>query len=449
MTTDSTIDAQWTSGFGPLKGDLKEGAVATATQRVIDGRQIQTVFQPLVHLATDEVVGYEALARGPEGSPVESPLVLLRAARAAGRLAELDWICAATAYRAAAEARLHPSTSIFINFEASTLLTPCPADLLTLIRSAQDRLRVLVMINEAQLIADPGRLFEALAQAREIGWGVALNNVEVSPSSLALLPLAHPDVIKIDLGRLRDNPLALAERGDAARMYSEQTGASMLVAGIEDGDDVQLARSIGAQYGQGWHHGGPAALPATSAVPRSVFPLLPAPTMTVQPTPFELIREHSPTSIIERRFLEPLCHYLVEQVDRNGPRALLLSSYPNGRSMPAGYYEKLSRLFDRAAFSVVFGPGLATVTQPYLRTGELDLADPMGPEWDVLVLGPHYVGALVARDLGDDGPVEHRRVEYAITHDRELVVTAARGFLRRVNAHAPGSFSDGASHPRA
>jgi EAL domain-containing protein (putative c-di-GMP-specific phosphodiesterase class I) len=412
------------------------GTLAEVVDQVIDGRRVQTLFQPLVHLATDEIVGYEALGRGPQASPLASPLTLLAAARSAGRLAELDWVLAASAYRAAAQVALHPSMSLFINFEAATLLTACPADLLHQIRHAEDHLRVLVTIDEAQLRSEPGRVFDALAEAREIGWGVALHNVEAGPASLALLPLAHPDVIELDLRRMKGDPVGFVERGDGARMYAEETGASVLVSGIEVPDDLQLARSIGAQYGEGRYFGGPADLPSYRTVPRAVFPLLSPPAPHTKETPFEIVRERCATAIVERRFLEPLVSYLGEQVDHNGPRALFLACFPNGRAVPAGSYARLRELFGRAAFSVGFGPSLERIDTAYLRTGELALIDPMGAEWDVIVVGAHYCGALVAREVGDEGAPESRRVEYALTHDHDLVLAAARSFLRRVGTGA-------------
>ena len=66
--------------------------------RVINQRLVHTFFQPLVHLADSEVVGFEALSRGPEGTDLENPLALFEAAKEAGRLEELDWLCASSAF---------------------------------------------------------------------------------------------------------------------------------------------------------------------------------------------------------------------------------------------------------------------------------------------------------------------------------------------------------------
>ena len=56
--------------------------------------------------------------------------------------------------------------------------------------------------------------------------------------------------------------------------------------------------------------------------------------------------------------------------------------------------------------------------------------DPLRGEWNVIAVGPHQAAALVARDLGDTGAEPDRRFDFAVTHDRALVVEAARSLLR-------------------
>ena len=54
----------------------------------------------------------------------------------------------------------------------------------------------------------------------------------------------------------------------------------------------------------------------------------------------------------------------------------------------------------------------------------------------MIMVGPHFAAALVARDCGDDGPDADRRFDFVITHDRDLVVRAAQPLLDKL---APAS----------
>jgi hypothetical protein len=48
------------------------------------------------------------------------------------------------------------------------------------------------------------------------------------------------------------------------------------------------------------------------------------------------------------------------------------------------------------------------------------------------VVGSHYAGALIARDCGDAGPEIDRRFEFLVSHDRALVLEAARSLLSKL-----------------
>ena len=86
--------------------------------RDVIGRDlVEMVFQPIVDLRSRRVVGYEALARGPAGSSLESPAALFSAARAEGHDYELDLTCRVSALREALRANVHRDVAIFINVE--------------------------------------------------------------------------------------------------------------------------------------------------------------------------------------------------------------------------------------------------------------------------------------------------------------------------------------------
>jgi len=71
-----------------------------------------------------------------------------------------------------------------------------------------------------------------------------------------------------------------------------------------------------------------------------------------------------------------------------------------------------------------------------VRGAAIDPGDRLGQEWNVVVVGPYFSAALVARDLGDDGADRHRRFEYALTYERPVVIETARALLRRLGPAA-------------
>jgi EAL domain-containing protein (putative c-di-GMP-specific phosphodiesterase class I) len=79
----------------------------SAIGEVLRHGRVHSVFQPIVRLDNDAVVGYEALARGPAG-PMERPDRLFAEASRAGRLAELDELCRRSALNGAIAAGVVP-----------------------------------------------------------------------------------------------------------------------------------------------------------------------------------------------------------------------------------------------------------------------------------------------------------------------------------------------------
>jgi EAL domain-containing protein (putative c-di-GMP-specific phosphodiesterase class I) len=203
--------------------------VAGELARIIDGRMVRAVFQPLIDLASGDVVGFEALARGPAGSMLESPGALFEAAYGIGRVAELDWVCRAAAFEAAARAELDSALRLFVNCEPASLGVACPDDLWPVVDVAERRLRVVMEVTERAVARDPAGLLGAVARARAVGWGVALDDVGAEPASLAVMPFVRPDVIKLDLRLVQGRTTAeVARIVNAVRAQAELTGARIL-----------------------------------------------------------------------------------------------------------------------------------------------------------------------------------------------------------------------------
>ncbi len=86
----------------------------------------------------------------------------------------------------------------------------------------------------------------------------------------------------------------------------------------------------------------------------------------------------------------------------------------------------------KASLVGALGVGVPARPGVGIRGAGLAPGDRLGGEWDVVVVGPHFAGAFVARDLGDDTADPDRRFEYFMTYDRDLVTGAARALLRHL-----------------
>ncbi|MEU4689722.1 EAL domain-containing protein [Actinoplanes sp. NPDC023714] len=397
---------------------------------VLDRRAVTPVFQPLLDIATGALIGYEALSRGPAGTPWESPAALFAAARVAGREAELDWICRAVAYRAALEAGLDDRVTLFVNMEPTAWRIACPPDLAPVVEQARRRLRVVTEMTERVIADDPAALLSAAASCRDAGWGVALDDVGADPMSLALMPFVHPDVVKLDMGLLHapDDPHT-ARVVAAVSAYAEASGATVLAEGIETAEQLATARTMGATVGQGWYYGRPG--PLTTRIGQTArLPMLARP-IEDDRTPFEIVSRHRAVTRTNKKQLMPMSRHL-EALAGDGPEPpVLLACFQEARHFTPATRVRFGRIARRSPMVAALGAGLDREPAPGVR-GACFGDDRLRGEWNVIVLGPHRAAALVARDLGDDCAEPDRRFDFALTHERDLVVRAARSLLRHL-----------------
>lgn len=95
----------------------------------------------------------------------------------------------------------------------------------------------------------------------------------------------------------------------------------------------------------------------------------------------------------------------------------------------------------------MFGTGLGREPVTGVRGADLRENERLVGEWNVCVVGAGESRALLARDLGDDGPDVERRFAYLVTEDPEVVLPAARSLMRRIAAGAPTSAGPGPTPP--
>jgi EAL domain-containing protein (putative c-di-GMP-specific phosphodiesterase class I) len=415
----------------PTTGPRTGPTTGWSIQAVLDEQAVRTLFQPIVHLESGTVVGFEALTRGPAGSALESPMALLQAAAAAGLVGELDWLCRVSAMRTAADSGLPPSLSWFVNVEPAGLDTACPQHLLPDLARASTDLRVVLEIAERDIHHHVGALLHVTDQARRNTWGVALDDVGVEAGSLALLPLLRPDVVKLDMSLMdalnRDTAASVVA---AVSAYAEHRGAVVLAEGIETEQQQRLAKIFGAQYGQGYRFGRPGPLPATVPAPRQVIPLRQHVEPVEDTTPFQVLREHIKPRHATQAEIAHIGAYLQHQAASTVEPGVVLAHFQHTAFLTDTARAHLRRITDSNALTILLADDLPDTSEANYRTTRLPAGSPMAREWVVIVLRPHYAAAFAAHDRGNPVPDPDRTLDYLVTHNRDLVVAAARTFIR-------------------
>jgi EAL domain-containing protein (putative c-di-GMP-specific phosphodiesterase class I) len=417
-------------------------AIAETASGLLRDGTLRAIYQPIVELTEGRPVGYEALARGPVGSTLEFPDALFAAAREEGVLGAFDRACREHALVQALESGMGGDDLLFLNVEPEGLRNDGVLDRIG--EEGLGRVSVVVELTERALASRPSEVLAAVHWLRSRGCRIALDDVGVDPRSLGLMPFVGPDVIKLDRGLTQDTiPAASTARViNAVRAEAERSGAVILAEGIETEAHLRRALAMGAKLGQGWFFGrpGPLDLDATgeparpgpacvpTAVPRRVAEDID------RRTPFERIADPGSALVGDKRLLLSLSHQLEQEAFAVEGEAVVLATFQDARFFTDRMRRRYERIAEKASLVGALGVGVPRCPGRGIRGAGLASDDPLRGEWDVVVVGPHFAGAFVARDLGDEGADAERRFEYFMTYERDRVTAAARALMRHLIA---------------
>lgn len=238
-------------------------------QQLLDGAGPTMVVQPILQLATGALVGVEALARFPDGTPD----AWFADAAAAGLGVELEL----AAIRAALSLldRLPAHAYLSINASPATITNP---DLLQLLRQAPTE-RLVLELTEHTAITDYDALAAPLNRLRWSGVRLAVDDAGSGYASLQHILNISPDIIKLDRALVADidTDPARASLTSSLITFAQRIGADLVAEGIENAPEHHALQHLGIRYGQGFHLARP--MPARS------LPDYPHPHPHPQPAP--------------------------------------------------------------------------------------------------------------------------------------------------------------------
>jgi EAL domain-containing protein (putative c-di-GMP-specific phosphodiesterase class I) len=389
-----------------------------ARRHGFDPRDIEPVYQPILDLRDGSIVGYEALARGRGDNGSASPAALFAAAREAGLVDELDRACRDAALEGALAAGLGAPFALFVNADGRALEDDLPG-------IAPSGPTFVLDVTERALVERPEPLLRALTELRTRGWGISLDDVGADSRSLALMPVLHADVIKLDLRLLRGRSAEdVARIVTAVGAEAEQRMATVLAEGIDSEEQLAVALAAGATLGQGFLLGEPTPLPSVLPTPGRALRLTSSGGVPENAIPFQRVTNWRRPTRGSLELAERTAGLLTAQAAALGETGLLLAAAPDGGALPDGQMKRYRGLARRIGFVGVLG-GEAAAAGNGIRGGPLPPGDPLHGTWTEVVLGPGYGACFVARQ--DDG-----EWLFATSYDRETVVECAVVLMARM-----------------
>lgn len=228
-------------------------------QLVIEGR-IRSVYEPIVDVESRTVFGYEALARGPEGTELHSPMKLFAMATEQDLLFQLDCLCRRSGLDGARE--LPGGAKLFLNVRPTTIHDPgFQAEALerTLAHCQLSPSDVVFEISEQESIENFAIFREVRDYYGNLGFQIALDDTGAGYASLEAVMELAPDFIKVDRAFVAgvDEDPARQELLRALQSVAERIGSRIIGEGLDTLSELETLGRLGIEFGQGWLFGKP------------------------------------------------------------------------------------------------------------------------------------------------------------------------------------------------
>lgn len=252
--------------------DMNWCALEESLREIISQGLIQSVFQPIVDIRKQLVLGYEALSRGPSDSPLYAAGVLFETAERAGVQQELEQLCRNKAVKKFRG--LGIEGLLFVNISPQVLELPeFDLDKLdTLIDELDlDPSRVVLELSERYPATDMGQTLKALAILKERGFKIAIDDLGAGYSGLKLWSEVKPDYVKIDRHFIRDIDTDLVKREFVASVVNlaNGMGCQLVAEGVETESEYKTIHELGIPLCQGFYFGKPKVHPVVTNLNRS------------------------------------------------------------------------------------------------------------------------------------------------------------------------------------
>jgi diguanylate cyclase (GGDEF)-like protein/PAS domain S-box-containing protein len=259
--------------------DMRASVVArlqleTDLRRALEHGEFHNVYQPIVSLASGQIVGFEALLRWQHPTRgLLGPEEFITVAEETGLIRDLGRWNLREACRQMAEWRA--DYNAYSQLTMSVNLSPKQFLQANLVEDIESLLRELNLppqalkleLTESTVMGDPSAAAEMLQQIKSLGIGLAIDDFGTGYSSLSYLHRFPLDTLKIDrsfissIGNGEDTEIARTIFPMALNLHLD-----VVAEGVETIEQLVLLKKLQCKYGQGYYFSKPLSAEAARSL---------------------------------------------------------------------------------------------------------------------------------------------------------------------------------------
>ena len=233
-----------------IAGQRNAAALRAHLLQVLEGLEFHPVFQPIVEVKAQQIVGFEALTRFDDGVP---PDVRFAEAMRAELAAQFE----VAAIRMAVEqsSALPPDAFLSLNISPRSLIER--ADEVHELLASTDR-SLIIELTEHVRIENYPELRAAISGLGE-HIRVAVDDAGAGFASMRHILELQPSFAKLDISLVRgiDADHLRQALASGLNYYAQRTGCRLIAEGVETQAEADTLRVLGIELGQGYLYGRP------------------------------------------------------------------------------------------------------------------------------------------------------------------------------------------------
>lgn len=241
--------------------------------KIIDNKQIKTVFQPIISLRDGSILGHEALSRVTGETFITNPEQLFYYAGKCNRLWDLELLCRTQSLESAFLNQDQPigNKKLFVNVNPNIMYDIKFRQGFTKEYLSQYGItpeNIIFEITERNAVNDMSSFKNTVTHYKEQTYKIAIDDAGAGYSGLNLIGDIKPHYIKLDMNLIRNIDTDSIKFALVKSMIelSHLANIHLIAEGIETQEELTTLIDLGVQFGQGYFIQRPA---------ETILPILP------------------------------------------------------------------------------------------------------------------------------------------------------------------------------